>query len=643
MDFPALHPRLCLRALLAASATLGAGHCLANAQTPVNFVDLSLEELSDFRITSVSRKEERLADAAASIQVLTADAIRRAGARTLPEALRLASNLQVARINASSYAISARGSNTTTANKLLVMIDGRTVYTPLYSGVFWDAQDVLLADIDRIEVVSGPGGTLWGTNAVNGVINIITRRAQAADGDLAQLGGGQAGLGTAYRHSGALGGGGAYRVYAKADRERRSATLAGPRARDEQVRAQAGFRADWRDGGDGMSLLGDLYRDGAQQQPTAQQPAPGRVRLSGANLVARWERATADGGSWHVQGYLDRTEREIPGTFAQQLNTLDLDLQYSQPELNGRQRTFGGGYRLANDRVTNSAALAFLPARRQLRWANLFAQQEQDLPNNMRLTLGLRLESNIYTGVEWLPSMKLAWKPTAEGIWWAGLARAVRAPSRIDTEFYIPGRAPYQLAGGPDFRAELADTLELGRRASHGNALTYSLVAYHTQYRRLRSIGALPDRTLVLDNQVHGQVQGLEATVAHQVTPAWSIDAGGMLQHQSFSGGVTPQSPQGNDPRAQLTLRSKWNLDARQEWDVTLRHVGRLPSPAVPSYTVLDLHWALRLSPTMDVAVNAANLFNRRHREFASGNAARQPVNPVVFGRSVNVMLTARF
>ncbi len=615
-------------------ALLAAGTARANDGPANDFINLSLEELANFRVTSVSKKEELLADAPASIYVITGESIQRSGAHNLPEALRLAPNLQVAQINANQYAISARGFNSSTANKLLVMIDGRTVYTPLYSGVFWDAQNTMLLDIDRIEVVSGPGGTVWGTNAVNGVINIITKGAAKTEGEAARFSGGDSGSGVEARH-GAVFDGGAYRLYAKADRWLPTVRADGKTNADRWSDSQAGWRSDWHGAQGDFTLSGDVY------QAAEQQSAPGSTRISGANTLLRWERGMDDGTHLHLQGYLDRTTREVPGTYGEALNTLDLELQYSTAADSGLQSVVGGGYRISADRVDNSAALAFLPARRKLHWANVFGQQERALGADLRLIAGLRLESNDYSGIDWLPSLKLAWKPGAERMLWLGLARTARAPSRLDTELFIPAKAPYYVAGGPHFRSEIAYTLELGLRGHAGTDCSYSLVGFLSRYQRLRSISMAGPTTIILDNRISGQEHGLEASTRYQVTPAWSLEAAATLLRESFDGPFAQSLP-GDDPKTQLSLQSKWHVGANGQFDLALRHVGALPAPAVSAYTTLDMHLGLPLSARTELQLGARNLLNRRHTEYSSGSSGLI-ANPIVIERALDLTLTARF
>jgi len=354
------------------------------ASTPVgaqlvrvaDLADLSIEELGNIQITSVSKHAERLSDAPAAIFVITGDDIRRSGATRLAEALRLAPNLEVARVSASSYAISARGFNNTIANKLLVLIDGRTVYTPLFSGVFWDAQDVMLEDVERIEVISGPGATLWGANAVNGVINVITRRASETRGAIAYGRAGDLERGTGARYGGAEGNV-SYRAYGRVFDVFNTRTADGTTLSDGWSKGQVGFRADWGTTANGFTLQGDGYR-GSLDQVTDQN-----AHISGANLLGRWNRELAGWGSLQAQANVDQTERDIPGVFGEHLNIFDFEFQHGLKAIGGHRLTWGGGYRYGYDHVTNSAVLAFLPAYQRMRWANVFAQDEIALEENL--------------------------------------------------------------------------------------------------------------------------------------------------------------------------------------------------------------------------------------------------------------------
>ncbi len=447
---------------------------------------MSLEELGSILVTSVSKKPEHLNNAAASIYVITRDDIRHSGATSLPEALRLAPNVQVAQVSASGYAISARGYNGSAANKLLVLIDGRSIYTPLFSGVFWDAQDVILEDVERIEVISGPGGTLWGVNAVNGVINIITRSAKDTQGGLAAAGSGNQESDVSLRYGGALGPEGNYRLYAKTFDRDNTELADGSAVNDGWHRSQLGFRADWGGAGDRFSAQGNAYRG------TEAQPAPGEisvtgfniplgdVSISGSNLTARWDHQTADGSDLSVFGYLDRTKRDVVPTYADMLDIADLQIQQSLRTIGMHALTWGAEYRYGMDNLINSRYVAFLPTKLNQTWASLFAQDEMALRDNLQLSLGARIERNDYTGNEFLPNARLAWKLDSDNLLWSAISRTVRAPSRLDHDTFVPATPPYLLAGGPDVVSEVAKVFEIGYRCQPSANFSYSAAVFHT-------------------------------------------------------------------------------------------------------------------------------------------------------------------
>jgi len=596
-----------------------------------SLADLSLEELANLEVTSVSRRAEPLSGAPASIFVITSDDIQRSGATSLPEALRLAPNLHVARVDARQYAISARGFNSTVANKLLVLIDGRTVYTPCSPVVFWDAQDTLLEDIERIEVISGPGPTLWGTNAVNGVINVITKRATDTRGTLAYAGSGNKESGLGARHGLRLDNGGGLRVYGKGFSRDSTVRASGADAPDHWHSGQAGFRADWGAGTDAYTLQGDAY------QGKADQAAPGDVRISGGNVLARWQRQLAESDRVQVQAYFDNTHREIPGTFAERLDTYDIEFQHALAVGRDHLLTWGGGHRMARDRVTNSPSLAFLPANRDLKWTNLFAQDEYRVSDALRFTAGAKVEHNPYTGEEILPSARLAWRLDASRLLWAAASRAVRAPSRLDRELFAPGQPPFFiLAGGPEFRSEISKVFELGYRAQPSARASYSVTVFRSLHDHLRSIEP-GSQGPVIANRMEGESTGLEAWGSLQVAPRWRLSAGAVLLDQDLrlepGSGSTGVSVAGNDPKRQFSLRSSHELGAGREFDLLVRYVSALPDPAVQSYTAFDARYAWRPRAGLELSVSVRNLFDERHPEFGSA-ATRSEIERGVFVRA---------
>jgi iron complex outermembrane receptor protein len=600
-----------------------------------DFADMSLEELSNIEVTSVSRRQERLADAPASIYVITREDIRRSGATSLPEALRLAPNLEVARANSSAYAISARGFNNSIGNKLLVLIDGRTVYTPLFSGVFWDAQDVLLEDIEQIEVISGPGGTLWGTNAVNGVINVTTRPARDTQGALATAGAGNTERGAAARYGAALGANGHLRFYGKFFDRDPTVRADGSSVADAWHKGQAGFRADWDAGVRTFTLQGDAYH------ADLDQAVPGKTKLSGVNLLGRWNQRLGDGSNLRLQAYYDRTERDQQGVFREELDIADLELQHALSALGAHAVVWGAGYRYANDRVQNSPGLAFLPAERHLSWWNIFAQDEIALSRSLALTLGARLENNDYTGGEVLPSARLAWKITRQRLVWGAVSRAVRSPSRLDREFFVPGTAPFLLNGGPDFKSEISNVAEIGYRAQASSALTYSVTGFHHTHDRLRSLEPTPSGAFVLDNKIEGSTYGFEGWAQYRLTERWRLTGGAVVLKQQLrlkpdsrdAGGLVSLA---NDPSHQWMIRSTFDPAPRHELDVALRHVGALPNPPVPAYTAVDARWGWHAQRNLEISLTLNNLLDARHPEFGT------PLTRSEFERSIFLKLLWR-
>ena len=609
----------------------------ATMQPATEFADLSIEELAKLQITSVSKKPEPLARAAAAFHVITADDIRRSGFSSLPEVLRLAPNLHVGKTSNGGYAISARGlngSNNSAPNKLQVLVDGRSVYAPLFSGVFWDAQDLMLEDVERIEVISGPGGTLWGANAVNGVINITTRAARDSTGSLAVLSARQDGADALFRQGGAFEGG-HWRVYGKYVRQRASHLQSGVAVNDGRHQAQVGFRSDWDRGQHRFTVHGNAYRGtSGQPQPGAVQTgaafALGDVATSGINLTVRWSTALADGGSVSLQAFVDHTERSIPPTIAEKLDIVDLQFQHSLAARGAHTLVWGAIYRPTWDDVTNSEFVAFLPARVNQQWASLFAQDEIALRDDLRLTAGARIEKNPYTGLEWLPTLRLAWTAAPAHTVWASASRTVRAPSRLDADAFIPGRAPFLLRGGPVVRSEVAKLFELGYRGQPHPLLSYAMSIFHNDYDHLRTQELDPSLTFVtFGSLMEGKAKGLELWGNFQATPAWRLSAGltaldEQLRLKPGSNDAASLLITGKNPSHTAQLRSHYNLSVDKEIDMAIRKVGKLSE--VPGYTSVDARFGWTLRKGLMLSVMAHNL-NGGHGEYGPV-ATRTEVGP---------------
>ena len=598
---------------------------------------LSIEQLMNLEVTSVSRRPERLAQAASAIQVITQADIRRSGASSLPEALRLATNLQVAQVNSRDWAISARGFNSTTANKLLVLIDGRTVYTPLYSGVFWDVQELPLADIDRIEVISGPGATLWGANAVNGVINVITKDAKDTQGLLLSGGGGteQRGFGTV-RYGGALGATVRARIYGRGFRRDATALPSGQEATDGWHLWQGGFRMDWdASPGNQVILHGDLY-DGRIGQPS---PAAD-IAVSGGNVMAKWSHTISEKSSLAAQLYYDRTHRDIPGTFGEDLDTYDVDLQHAT-RLGARHAiVWGLGYRLINDRVANSSMLAFLPAGVARQWFTGFVQDEIALvPSRLHVALGTKIEHNDYVGFEVQPSGRVNWRPSPSGTLWAAVSRALRSPSRIDRELFAPAQPPYFLAGGPGFHSEEELAYELGYRHQQGS-LALSVATFYSRYHGLRSLEQTnpPAATpIVIGNGQDGESYGAELTADYRVTDRWRLRAGytELRVHIWPNPGSTDRSrgaSESHTPDRQFFVWSSVDLPADLRLDAGLRAIDDISNQQVPAYAELNATLSWQPMTNLDLSLVGQNLLHDRHVEFGAPGPTRREIERGVYG-----------
>ena len=608
----------------------------------VALADYSLEQLSDIVVSSVSRQDQSLGRAAASVYVIQGAEIARSGATTLPEALRLAPNLQVARIDAGAYAISARGFLSPLANKLLVMIDGRSVYSPLFSGVFWEMQDVALEDVERIEVISGPGGTAWGTNAVNGVINIITRSAAETHGGVASARVGADGSGASVRYGGQFDGAVHWRAYA------RGVDVDGLGAGTSQAgaggmrRQQAGFRLDWEHADRDLTFSGDVH-DGRQRAGGMQS----RIATSGANLLGRFEQRLDANQSVRLQAWLDHSRRALAGLGAQRLDTVDIEAQHLL-RLERHSLSWGGGYRYSRDRIDNGALLRFTPARRSLRWAHLFVQDEVSLAETVRASAGVRVEHNVYTGSEVLPSLRLAWDVDPQSMLWAALSRTVRAPARIDRDFYVIDPLEpdaFLIAGGPQVVSETARVVELGYRAQPMPLLSWSATAFYTDFERLRTLEQASSAfgrpaAYAFQSLGKGALRGVELWANWQAARGWRLHAGAVWQdvdvgREPASRDVTGLSGlAGNDPRLTWTLRSAHDLGARLRADLALRYVARLPQAAVPSYHALDARLAWQVRPDLEIALVGRNLLHPRHAEFGAAGS-RQLIERTVFASAV--------
>jgi iron complex outermembrane receptor protein len=584
---------------------------------------LSIEELGDIQVTSVSKRPQAIAQAPSAIYVITHDDIARSGALSIPEILRLAPNLQVAQASASRYVITARGLNGAPAaqnfsNKLLVLIDGRSVYSPLYSGVYWDVQGVLPQDIERIEVISGPGATLWGANAVNGVVNIITRKSDATQGGLVVVGAGDQDRTASLRYGGRINDDLTYRLYAQTFFTKDSSVP----ANDHWSRPQAGFRLDWSPStADAVVLQGDAYQGFA-----ARAGAPAE-QISGHNLLARWNRSWQGGSTLQVQAYHDHVRRRIEADGSGfVVDTYDLDLQHGFSLGSRHDVIWGGGFRVSDYEIDGTGAISFNPASRRLTLSNLFIQDSISLSPTTKLILGMKAEDDPYVGPELLPNARLSWTPNEAITLWASASRAIRSPTPFDRDVVEFLDATKFLVGGPDFQTEKLMAYEIGARIQASPRAAVSVSTFYNVYDDLRSIEITPVTLLPLQwgNLMKGDTYGLEAWGEYQVAAWWRLSGAANYLDQEFkfkpgSFQVLGVSQAGNDPKYQASLKSSMNLGEDLTLDTALRYVSALPEPRVPAYVELNGRLGWNINDQVQLALSGRNLLHERHLEYTGG------------------------
>ena len=633
------------------AAAAGAAHAQTSAVTRAAYEQpslsdlgqLSIEQLSDLPVTSVAKRAEPLGQAPAAIYVITHEEIERSGALTVPEMLRLAPNLQVFQTSASNYVITARGFSGNQAaqsftNQLLVLIDGRSVYTPLYSGVYWDMQDVLPADVDRIEVISGPGATLWGANAVNGVINIITRKAADTQGLRLDVGSGSQETAWDVRYGGKVGDTLAYRAYFHSFAERDTVTAANQGAGDHWQRPQGGFRLDWTpSAADTATLQGDAYQ-GVEAVPDSPDE-----HIEGRNLTGRWTHTAPGFGSLQLQAYYDHTERgAVASSGSFWLDTYDIDAQHSF-SVGRNDVVWGGGGRFSRYQIDGTPTLFFTPSSRTLNLGDLFVQDTVALTDKARVTLGLKLENDPYSGLSVLPNLRASYTLGRGTLLWAAASRAVRSPTPFDRDVMEKAGGELFLTGDSNFDPVSLTAYEAGVRGALGSRASLSATIYYNVYDDIRSIELTPTTFIPLHwgNGIQGSTYGLEAWADYSATDWWRLGAGLNLmgEHLRFkpgSSGLLGLSQVGDDPGQVVKLKSSFTLPHGVMVDTYLRYYSALPDPRVPAYTELTARVAWAVTDKLRLAVSGENLLNPKHQEFPAPSADAVP-------RSVFVSLSWGF
>jgi iron complex outermembrane recepter protein len=644
----------------------------ASQSSPSDLTQVSIENLMNVEVTSVSKKEQKLSQVAAAVFVITQEDIRHSGATNIPDLLRVVPGLNVAQINSNTWAISARGFNFQFASKLLVLIDGRAVYTPLFGGVNWDTQDVPLEDIERIEVIRGPGGAIWGANAVNGVINVITKKAADTPGVLLTGGGGtQAqGFGTA-QYGGKINERTDYRIFTSYQNNDHFADLNGQNAKDGWHLLHGGFRAETKlSEKDSLTTQGDLFTgsEGAIIVHSILSP-PDNVNvqrlstLSGGNILGRWNHVFSSRSDTALQFYFDEYHRSGPES-TEVRDTIDFDFQHHLG-LGARQDLIWGlGYRHTVDDSEGTIDQAFLPADTEKQLFNLFVQDQITLkPNRTNLYVGTKLEDSYFTGFDLQPSVHIAWTPSTRGTFWGGISRASRTPTRRDVGLEavlaaLPGPEEVVLLGNSKMKSEHVITYELGYRAQPAERISIGVTTFVSTYHNLESTeprpsfiepGTVPPVLIhpkVLDNKLQGTTNGVEVYVNWKPVSRWTLSPGySFLQMhlQTDPGSLDTTSvadAEGSNPGHQAQLRSHFELPRNFAWDANAYFVGRLPAQGVPSYTRLDTQLTWRLQKSMRLSFVGQNLLRHHHIEF---NDAFQSVNSSQVKRSAYAKLTLLF
>lgn len=616
--------------------------------------ELSLEALLEMEVTSVSKRAQKLVEAAAAITVIRNEDIRRAGAESIAEALRLAPGMQVASITRNTWAISARGFNDEFANKLLVLMDGRTVYTPLFSGVYWDVQDTMLEDLDRIEVIRGPGAALWGANAVNGVINILTRSAKDTQGWLLKGGWGTEDNGWGeMRYGGTLGEDAWFRVYAKYFNRDGFVDGSGNDVTDDWDTARAGFRADFEPSSeDTLTVQGDVYDGGSEQTglpPTAAPPFfrafEDTIDLEGSDLLARWTRVLSPTSELSLQAYYDRTARDN-SIFREHRDTFDLDFQHRFEIWEASDLTWGLGYRVTFDETEGSDVVFVQPDERSAQLFSLFLQDEIELvPDTLKLTLGSKLEHNDYTGFEIQPDARLLWRADEHQTLWAAFSRAVRTPARAEHDVSInfasippsPVTPPgfLRLLGDNDFHSEEVLAWQLGYRVRPADNLSFDLALFYNDYDELRTftpgapfVEPVPGGAVLIvphswNNDARGETYGVELSAEWQVLSCWRLAADySFLQiqiHEKDTGGlVSAEGDEGDSPHHQFNVRSWLDLGDAWQLNTVLYYVDNLPASGIHSYLRWDAQVRYEPCENAALSVGVQNILDDRHPEFRS-------------------------
>ncbi|MDA0781558.1 MAG: TonB-dependent receptor [Rickettsiales bacterium] len=611
-----------------------------------------LEELLNTKVTTVSKVEERAFDAAAAIHVITKEDIKRSGLTSIPEILRLAPGVQVAQAGSGQWAISVRGFNGQFSNKLLVLIDGRSVYTPLFSGVYWDVQDTLIEDIKQIEIIRGPGATLWGANAVNGVINIITEEAVNTQKGYVNLITGNNEQIASTRYGGELSSNTKYRVYGKFSRHNETETLSGADSNDEWNMWRTGFRIDGnKSTNDLYTIQGDAYSGNENHNlvlPTLTSPfsttVPDDEEVKGGNVLARWNRIFSNGSNTTIQSYIDYIDRNVH-YFNQQRLTYDLDIQYNLKKLGGHQITVGAGYRLVSDDIDGTAFLNYTPTQRNDDLYSYFIQDKITLiDEKLALTVGSKFEHNNYTGFEHQPSARISYTPNLNHTLWASVSRAVRVANRNmeDVNFRAAGSGSgfVTFVGNKQADSEELVAYETGYRAKLHKNFSFDIVGFYNSYDNLASNEFLNALTVQAGNNNSGKTIGYEVSAKWSATKNIILAANYTNINMDIDSASASQVTSAlNTPKHQVGISSHINLPKNIQFNNHLYYNHKIQNGAIPSYYRWDSNIKWKLKENFEITLAGQNLTDSKHQEFTAFTYSNQ----ANIGRNVYVKLNYHF
>jgi len=614
--------------------------------------EASLEDLMNIRVTSVAKTEQTLSQTASAVFVITPEEIQRSGATNIPDLLRMVPGVDVAQINANTWAVSARGLNGRFSNELLVLLDGRNVYTPTFGGVLWDVLDMPLEDIERIEVIRGTGGTIWGANAVNGVINIITRRAAETHGGMVIAGGGNLDQGSGtVQYGGGLGKNTDYRIFTKYFNQDHMPGLTGADGADGWHLLRGGFRADSRlSARDTLMVQGDMYA-GEEGGPSTFLPSvtsPGvqninlAVPVSGGFLQSVWNHAFSARSNTTLQVSFDRYKRD--DVLREERKTLNVDFQHNFAWGMRQEIVWGANYRNTDSDTHGDLSFSLNPANVNMQLFSSFIQDDIALvPDKLYLTIGARLDHNYYTGFNILPSARVAWTPSARRMFWAAVSHANRTPAETDTGSRInfggftgPGGVPTlaALVGNPHFDDEVLTDYEMGYRTALRKHFSIDLAAYYGDYNHQETTEpATPffettpaPAHLVLpvtyENLMHGEAHGFEAAMNWKATGRWTLSPGYAFEQIHMHLDPTSKDTssvldaEGSSPIHSAQFRSHLDLTRGLTWDASAYFVDRLRSGEIPSYTRADTGLTWSWTEHLSSSVVGQNLAKDRHLEF---------------------------